>query len=499
MMSDVIAYHGILPRRNPLLGFFQHSPCGTNVSSRYFQEDMMSKEELESLKALRQNPFTGQFHKGPKIYCNYHNLHRFRDDQSSLFLTSEEEEPSKLGTSSPDGSLSDAKEFLVVEEPKKETRSLVRSLSLRAPSNRDKRIRRNLSQPSIRVTGIDAPLLRKGSTHSDDDEPKPRFYSLTTDGGEFEEVIVSDSSSDDDGNRWCVNRAVSVTDKYRIDITPSGTLGKGGYSVVKLATHRLHETNFALKIIRKKMLVSEEEKCMVKREVQIHQVLLHPNIIRLHEIFEDSTRLFLVLEMATGGSLEEFLLKNGGRLDESHTRCFAKQMLDAVDYLHSTGVLQGDLKPCNILLSRVHDHNTPATSVLSDLSRVQIKICDFGLSRKVPSVKYYKRTGDVHKVPYTSMRGTMGYIAPEILKKESYTVAADMWSIGVILYEMLGGILPFVPYADCLTLPVEFPPSVFGIVSTSAIDIVEGLLVVEPSNRLTCKAAISHEWLEALL
>jgi len=286
---------------------------------------------------------------------------------------------------------------------------------------------------------------------------------------------------------WIVNQTEQITIKYKIDMSKTGSLGKGAYSLAKVALDRESGKAYAVKIVKKRMLVSNEEKDMIKREVKIHQLLLHDRIVRLHDIFEDEKRLFLVMELARDGTLESLLRDNGGRLIEALCHHLFRQILQALRYLHDNGVLQGDLKPANLLLTQSPKEPNPVVSW-------RIKVCDFGLSRKVPDIKYYKFTGDVHKVPFTSLCGTMGYVAPEILRQEPYGISSDMWSAGIILYEMLSGIKPFVPYRDCLSVPLEFPQGIFGATSAEAMDLCCRLLTLDVSERLSAKAALRHSW-----
>ncbi len=306
---------------------------------------------------------------------------------------------------------------------------------------------------------------------------------------------------------WIINRTLSITGRYKIDMSKQGCLGKGAYSLAKICRNRTTDKEFCVKIVKKRMLISVEEKEMIEREVKIHQVLQHRHIIRLQEIFEDETRLFLVLEKADNGNLETLLNNHAGRLPELACHRLFKQLLKALNYLHSNGVLQGDLKPANLLLHRGRASTTVGSQVppLSPRSlsaddaclNLDLKICDFGLSRKVPDVKFYKFTGDVHKVPFTSMCGTMGYMAPEIMKKEAYTIAVDVWAAGIILFEMISGIKPFVPYADCLTVPLEFPPSIFNSLSSDVLPLLRSMLAVDPVQRITSKHALASEWVSS--
>lgn len=141
-----------------------------------------------------------------------------------------------------------------------------------------------------------------------------------------------------------------------------------------------------------------------------------------------------------------------------------KQLLDAVAAMHGAGVLHCDIKPHNLLFSDAeggaaqggaNGGNARLWMYTSPLGMV-LKVCDFGLSRKVPDARYYKHTGDIYRVPFSRMVGTCGFIPPEIIRKQAYGKPADMWSVGVVCYKMLTGSLPFIPPTKCLEQPVGF-------------------------------------------
>ena len=286
--------------------------------------------------------------------------------------------------------------------------------------------------------------------------------------------------------KWVVKPLEQVSMKYDYDSKdPGAKLGCGTYSCVIVAEHRESGRKVGLKIIKKKYLCNKEEKEMVKREVEIHQRLKHRNIVSLLETYESKTNLYLVLELANSGTLEDFMYCKK-RVKEAEACVLMSQVFDAVVYLHQNGVLHADIKPANILL---HFASAHAKRHILD---VTVKLCDFGLSRKVPDVKFFKVTGDVYKAPYTNFRGTIGYIAPEILRKEAYSISADVWSLGIILFEQVTGTKPFIPYTECLTRKVRFPKD--GVPSANCIDLIERLLVRDGSRRAEIKHARNHPW-----
>lgn len=293
---------------------------------------------------------------------------------------------------------------------------------------------------------------------------------------------------------WTVQTEAEINDKYIIH--QDQLLGEGTYSRVYSATHRELGPNivFAVKCIEKAYLVSEEEKQSLKREVELHLRLHHENIVHLYEVYENNSMLWLVMECTAqvkegeGSKTLLSLCDWSGRIQSEEMVCrLIHQLLKALQYLHSNGVLHSDIKPDNIVV----DHPNQV-DILSKTPT--IKICDFGLAKKVPNVKYFKYTRDVHKVPFTGVCGTPGYIAPELLQRQPYGTSADMWSIGIILYELISGRPPFRPASRCLDRPVAFEGIKWRSVSKEVIDLLKRLLVVDASQRLTAKDALKHDW-----
>ena len=155
--------------------------------------------------------------------------------------------------------------------------------------------------------------------------------------------------------------------------------------------------------------------------------------------------------------------------------------------LHSRGILHGDVKPSNILL------DASSGLIEGGVARLdKIKLCDFGNARRSRDARYYRITGDVSLVPWSCVSGTLGYVAPEILLKKSYSTPADVWSVGVLLYELLGGFQPFQPYATCLNTSVCFPPPWGVEISAEAQHLVASMLELDPLKRITALAACAH-------
>jgi len=263
-------------------------------------------------------------------------------------------------------------------------------------------------------------------------------------------------------------------------------------------------------------LFSQEEQATIRYEIDhMFRANCHRNVIRLIETFETPDHIYLVLERASHGNLEQ-ILQLRRKLTELEAMWVTKQLLDAIEYLHSKGVLHLDVKPQNILFSDIDGvltlgnkdkngqgasphHTTPKKMWMytSPLGMI-LKLCDFGLSRKVPDVKYFKHTGDINKVPCPRVCGTGGFIPPEIMQKQPFGKPADLWSVGCLCYRIICGTVPFIPPTKCLSQPVRFQGRVWDQISQDAKDFISGLLVVDQGKRMTAKQALAHPWLQSV-
>jgi len=251
-------------------------------------------------------------------------------------------------------------------------------------------------------------------------------------------------------------------------------LGKGGFSVVYKCTKTVDGEDFAVKVIEKEAL--KEDIKLLQREVDIMKKVDHPNILRLHEIYEDEQRVFIVMELIDGSELFDRIVDKGF-YSERYSKILIKQIISAVAYLHEYGIAHRDIKPENLLCSGEGEEEI-------------VKIADFGLS------KFF--AGEEELV--TSC-GTPGYVAPEVLLCESYDKAVDMWGIGIITYVLLAGYPPF--YADddtamferIMNCDYDFDDECWDDVSVLGKDFIQKLLVKDPEQRLTAEEALSHQWL----
>uniref|UniRef100_A0A8C1MAA7 Calcium/calmodulin-dependent protein kinase 1Da n=1 Tax=Cyprinus carpio TaxID=7962 RepID=A0A8C1MAA7_CYPCA len=251
-------------------------------------------------------------------------------------------------------------------------------------------------------------------------------------------------------------------------------LGTGAFSEVVLAEERSTGKMFAVKCIPKKALKGKESS--IENEIAVLRKIKHENIVALEDIYESSNHLYLIMQLVSGGELFDRIVEKGF-YTEKDASTLIRQVLDAVNYLHSMGIVHRDLKPENLLYFNPQDGS-------------KIMISDFGLSKM-------EGTGDV----MSTACGTPGYVAPEVLAQKPYSKAVDCWSIGVIAYILLCGYPPFYDENDSklfeqiLKADYEFDAPYWDDISDSAKDFISCLMEKDPSKRYTCEQALRHPWI----
>mmetsp|Transcript_5770 Transcript_5770/g.11541 ORF Transcript_5770/g.11541 Transcript_5770/m.11541 type:complete len:798 (-) Transcript_5770:24-2417(-) len=259
-------------------------------------------------------------------------------------------------------------------------------------------------------------------------------------------------------------------------------LGSGVSGIVRLVTHRATNVKYAVKVLDVGLIDSTEGLRQLRNEIFIMCQLDHPNIVRIEEVYESTNEIYIVQELCLGGELFD-------RLDEqpdyhyTEPQCarLVKQMLSAVRYLHSKGIIHRDLKLENFLFS--------SQDVDSEL-----KMIDFGLSKHFILGEYHNEQVGT---PYT--------VAPEIING-SYDEKSDIWALGVIAYLTLSGVTPFggldgenllLVKQNIMRAKLKFePPEVWENVSSDGINFVTRLLQADPANRPTAKQAQKDPWIQ---
>ncbi|KAI0057176.1 Pkinase-domain-containing protein [Artomyces pyxidatus] len=253
----------------------------------------------------------------------------------------------------------------------------------------------------------------------------------------------------------------------KIKVVGNYTLGKaigeGAYGKVRLGTHRLTSTRVAIKQIPKALSAT------LTREIHHHRQLHHPHVTQLYEVIATENTIWLVTELCSGGELFDYLTEKG-RISEDETRIVFGQICLAVNYLHEKGIVHRDLKLENVLLDE----------------RCRVKLGDFGFTREFERGTYLE-----------TFCGTTGYASPEMLEGKKYLgPEVDVWSLGVILYTLLTGVLPFddddeaVMRAKVIKGEFEDPEWL----SPEIRDLIKRILTKDTTDRITIPQILAHPW-----
>jgi calcium/calmodulin-dependent protein kinase I len=257
--------------------------------------------------------------------------------------------------------------------------------------------------------------------------------------------------------------------KYRF----GKTLGAGTYGIVREADGPTGKV--AVKIILKKNVKGNEQ--MVYDELEMLQRMKHPHIVKFVDWFESRDKYYIVTQLATGGELFDRICEQG-RFTEKDASQTIRQVLEAVDYLHDNNVVHRDLKPENLLY-------------LTSSPNSDLVLADFGIAKML----------DSKDEVLTTMAGSFGYAAPEVMLKKGHGKPVDMWSLGVITYTLLCGYSPFRSenlqdlIDECSNARVIFHERYWKDVSDDAKDFIGHLLQPDADDRSTSKQALRHSWL----
>ena len=251
-------------------------------------------------------------------------------------------------------------------------------------------------------------------------------------------------------------------------------LGCGSFGRVFLVSH--NETNelFALKTIEKrKIMITYGNLDIIYNEINIHSKLSHQNIIKVYNVFEDEETINIIMEYAKNDNLYQLIKKEKNGFSESKAFDYFIQVINAVYYLHSNNIIHRDIKPENLLLCE--DNN--------------LKLCDFGWAKELTLENR------------STFCGTMEYMAPEIVGSENYDYSVDIWSLGILLYELLFGHSPFKANStnniiqNIKSHELNYDDKNKKI-SNSCKDLIQKLLNINPQKRLKIKDILEHRFIK---
>ena len=249
-------------------------------------------------------------------------------------------------------------------------------------------------------------------------------------------------------------------------------IGSGSFSTVYLAESSINNSLVAIKVISKISIESPSTFTRFTREINLLKNIDHPFISHFFELFEDNFNYYLVLEYAENGNMEDFL-KDRGPLAEIQARHFFYELISVLDYLHDEmHIAHRDIKAENILLDRFNN----------------IRVIDFGLSNIFSDIE----------PSLTTACGSPAYAAPEMIKGEPYTKAADIWSAGVLLYFMVVGKLPFESnnvqdlLNSIVTSKITYPSNL----PSKLVNLLQIMLEKSTEKRASIKQIKEHPWIK---
>lgn len=269
-----------------------------------------------------------------------------------------------------------------------------------------------------------------------------------------------------------------VANKYNV----ADIIGDGNFAIVRRCASKRTRQAFALKIIDKSKCQGKEH--MIESEIAILNLVSHPHIIELIEVFDFPDEKYLVTELVPGGDLFDAIASDV-RYSEIISRGLITDLVSALEYLHKKSIVHRDIKPENLFI-----HNTPNQLNIKTKPRKSLKLGDFGLAHIVSE-------------PVHTVCGTPTYLAPEILYEYGYGVEVDIWAAGVIMYIILSGVAPFSSenedqdelFDQIRSGVFEFNPSDWDQISGSAKELISWMLQPDPLQRCCANDILTHNWI----
>eukprot|EP00571_Detonula_confervacea_P011372 CAMPEP_0172302948 /NCGR_PEP_ID=MMETSP1058-20130122/4584_1 /TAXON_ID=83371 /ORGANISM="Detonula confervacea, Strain CCMP 353" /LENGTH=457 /DNA_ID=CAMNT_0013013619 /DNA_START=165 /DNA_END=1541 /DNA_ORIENTATION=- len=262
-------------------------------------------------------------------------------------------------------------------------------------------------------------------------------------------------------------------------------LGVGSTSTVHRCIEISSGISRACKIVDKTEIDPNMQHMMDQflTEIKTLRSLQHPNIIQLFDVYITEDKIYIIMELMSGGELFDYVVQKGTLTEEEASR-IVRKVTSALVYMHSRNVIHRDMKPENLLLA-----HKPRSS-----HDIEVKIIDFGLSKILSDSPVA-----------SSFLGTRGYLAPEMIQRRDYTKSVDAWALGVVIFVLLCGCLPFDD--DCQSIPsspdlrmkftLRFPRWAKDL-SHSAKDLLNHLLDIDSQRRYTAEQAMEHPWVKGV-
>ena len=260
----------------------------------------------------------------------------------------------------------------------------------------------------------------------------------------------------------------------------TGLIGMGSFAEVRVGFDKGNNRKVAIKVMKKEKRDSELMRSVECEMNFISRAIQHENVVQTYDVFDTRDNLYIVMEYMPGGMLYD-VLAEAGHFSEQDAALVFRDLLQGVACLHACDIVHRDIKPENVLCS-------------GKTFPLRVKLADFGLADFVLETQFGdKCTNGAYGTPY--------FCAPCIVTGKPYTTAVDMWSCGIILYNMLSGRLPFDgPNIKEVLRRVQngrydFPDLQWRHISPGAKNLIDGLLQYDPKKRLTAEKALEHPWI----
>jgi serine/threonine protein kinase len=303
----------------------------------------------------------------------------------------------------------------------------------------------------------------------------------------------------------------NINNKYRIEKTE---LGHGNFSRVYSGVDLDTGQKFAIKKIslQQRKVILEK----IYDEINIMKSLDHPNIVKYYDVYKDEDYMYIVMEYCNAGTLNDIIKYNANHLGKSkilevekNTKYYLNQLKDALNYIRQKGIIHRDIKPMNVLLTKkdlsesidnsglnfffeFNDINNDSENKFHYSNKLTVKLADFGLARSYVD-------GEIDLM--STICGSPLYMAPELLTNKNYNSKADLWSYGVMMYEMLYGTVPLTGNnfeqlkTNVKHKSIAFPS--YGL-STECVDLLKNLLKKDFNLRIEWHYFFNHSWFRTI-